>query len=96
MDRGVAAAIATSDGVLVDRQFCHRRAREAAHGGVAAQAFPRGLWRGRNRDKTRAALAELRARERHRRVDFCAQLTAYQLAASNAVVVLEDLTRHRT
>jgi len=46
--------------------------------------------RSANRDKTRAALAAVRARERRRRLDFCAQ-TAHQLATANAVVVIEDL-----
>ncbi|MCV7163065.1 hypothetical protein H7I75_01345 [Mycobacterium stomatepiae] len=35
-------------------------------------------------------MADVRARERRRRQDFCAQ-TAHQLTAANAVVVLEDL-----
>jgi putative transposase len=88
VDRGVAAAIATSDGVLVDREFL--TAGEKRRMVVLQRKLSRAARRGRNRDKTRAALAELRARERHRRVDFCAR-TANQLAASNAVVVLEDL-----
>ncbi|MDP7732955.1 transposase [Mycobacterium sp. TY813] len=46
--------------------------------------------RSANRDRTRAELAALRARERRRRLDFCAQ-TAHQLATVNAVVVVEDL-----
>jgi putative transposase len=44
-----------------------------------------------NRNKTRAALAEVRARERHRRQDFC-QKTAHRLAHANAVVVVEKLS----
>lgn len=40
--------------------------------------------------RRRAALAKVRARERHRRLDFC-QKTAHQLAHANAVVVLEKL-----
>ncbi|MGF2944097.1 transposase [Mycobacterium sp. Lab-001] len=52
--------------------------------------------RSANRNKTRQALAKLRATQRHRRQDFCAQ-TAHRLAQSNAVVVLEDLqTRNMT
>ena len=88
VDRGVAAAIATSDGVLVDREFL--TAGEKRRMVVLQRTLSRAARRGRNRDKTRAALAQIRSRERHRRVDFCAQ-TAHQLAASNAVVVLEDL-----
>ena len=44
----------------------------------------------RNRAKTREALGVIRARERHRRQDFCAS-TAHQLAAENALVVIEAL-----
>ena len=88
VDRGVAAAIATSDGVLVDREFL--TAGEKRRLVELQRKLSRAARHGRNRDKTRAALAELRSRERHRRVDFCAQ-TAHQLATANAIVVLEDL-----
>jgi putative transposase len=48
----------------------------------------------RGREKTRDALASIRSRERRR--DFCAQ-ASHQIAAANAVVVLEDLkTRQMT
>ncbi|MDH6198151.1 putative transposase [Mycobacterium frederiksbergense] len=88
LDRGVAVAIATSAGELIDRPFVadgerrrvvvlQRRLTRCAKGSV-------------NRDKTRAALAGVRARERRRRQDFCAQV-AHRLADQNAVVVLEDL-----
>jgi putative transposase len=44
----------------------------------------------------RAQLAELRARERRRREDFCNK-TAHGLAQDHALVVLEDLrTRNMT
>lgn len=88
VDRGVAAAIATSEGELIDRPFVtaseHRRV-------VALQRrLSRCRKRSANRDKVRAALAQVRARERRRRKDFCAQ-AAHRLAAKNAIVVLEDL-----
>ena len=88
VDRGVAAAIATSDGALIDQAFTTAGERRRA---VALQRkLSRCAKRSTNRDKTRAALAAVRARERRRRLDFAAQ-TAHQLAAANAVVVLEDL-----
>lgn len=88
VDRGVATAIATSAGELIDRAFLTPGERRRA---VALQRkLSRCVKRSANRDKTRAALAAVRSRERARRRDFCAQ-TAHQLAAVNAVVVLEDL-----
>ena len=88
VDRGVAAAIATSDGDLIDRPFVTASER---HRVVALQRkLSRCANQSANRDKTRAALAKIRARERCRRQNFCAQ-TAHQLAATNAVVAVEDL-----
>ena len=94
VDRGVVAALATSDGVVLNRQFASGGEQRRV---VALQRkLSRSAHRGRNRDKTRAALAKVWARERLRRRDFCAQ-AARQLAAANAVVVLEDLkTRQMT
>ena len=88
VDRGVAVAVATSDGQLIEQKFITVGERRRA---VALQRkLSRCAKRSTNRDKTRAALAGVRARERRRRLDFAAQ-TAHQLAAVNAVVVLEDL-----
>jgi putative transposase len=88
VDRGVVIAVATSNGDLLDRAFVtpgeQRRTRQLQ------RRLSRAAKRGRNRDKNRAALANVRARERRRRQDFCAQ-TARELAATNEVVVLEDL-----
>jgi putative transposase len=94
IDRGVAVAIATSAGELIDRPFTTDGERRRV---VALQRRLSRTVRGSiNRAKVRAALTEVRARERRRRQDFCAQ-TAHQLAAANAVVVLEDLkTRNMT
>ncbi|GAT02559.1 IS891/IS1136/IS1341 family transposase [Mycolicibacterium fortuitum subsp. acetamidolyticum] len=88
VDRGVVVAVATSDGELVDRAFVTTGERTRA---VALQRrLSRAAKGSANRTKTRQALAKLRATERHRRQDFCAQ-TAHRLAHGNAVVVLEDL-----
>lgn len=88
VDRGVAVAVASSDGQLLDRTFVtageQRRAR------VLQRRLARCAKRGRNRDKTRAALAELHGRQRRRRKDFCAQ-TAHQLTTAYALVAVEDL-----
>lgn len=94
VDRGVATAIATSAGELIDRVFATAGERRRV---LALQRrLSRCAKRSANRDKARAELAALRARERRRRLDFCAQ-TAHQLATVNAVVVVEDLkTRNMT
>lgn len=88
VDRGVAAAIATSDGNLIAREFLTAGERQRSM--VLQRRLSRAAKRGRNRDKARAALAEVRLRERRRRQDFNAQ-TAHRLAEANAVVALEDL-----
>jgi len=94
VDRGVAVAVATSRGELIDRPFSTEG--ERCRVTVLARRLSRCAKRGRNRDKVRAQLAAVRARERRRRADFCAQ-TAHQLATANAVVVIEDLkTKHMT
>ena len=88
VDRGVAVAVATSVGELLDRAFVTEGERRRA------LRLQRKLSRCANgsadRNKTRTDLAELRARERRRRQDFC-QKTAHQLAHTNALVVLEKL-----
>jgi putative transposase len=94
VDRGVTTAIATSDGKLIDREFL--TAGEQRRALALQRKLSRAARRGRNRDEARAALTGIRARERARRRDFYAQ-AAHQLAAANAVVVLEDLkTRNMT
>jgi putative transposase len=88
VDRGVVVAVATSAGDLLDRAFVTAGERRRA---VALQRkLSRAVAGSANRAKTRAALAEVRARERRRRLDFC-QKAAHQLAYANAVVVLEKL-----
>jgi putative transposase len=94
VDRGVVVAVATSDGQLADRDFV--TSGERARLLVLQRRLSRASKGSRNRVKARAGLAKLRARERARRVDFCAQ-TAHRLATANAVVVIEDLkTRQMT
>jgi putative transposase len=87
VDRGVLVAVATSTGELLDQVFTtpgeQRRALQLQ------RKLSRATKGSANRNKTRQALAEVRARERRRRQDFC-QKTA-QLARDNAVVVLEKL-----
>ncbi len=88
VDRGVVVAVATSAGELLDRAFVTEGERRRA---VALQRrLSRCAKNSANRNKTRTALAEVRARERRRRQDFC-QKTARQLAQANALVVLEKL-----
>ena len=88
VDRGVAVAVATSTGGLIEQAFTTVGERRRV---VALQrTLSRTARRSANRDKARAALAAVRARERRRRMDFCAQ-TAHQIAAANAMVVIEDL-----
>lgn len=88
VDRGVAVAVATSDGDLLDQVFTtpaeqrralrlQRRLSRAAKGSA-------------NRNKTREALGKVRARERRRRQDFCKKI-ARELAQKNALIVLEQL-----
>ncbi len=94
VDRGVAVAVATSRGELIDRPFSTEGERRRVT--VLQRRLSRCAQRSRNRDKARAQLAAIGTRERRRRADFCAQ-TAHQLATANAVVVIEDLkTKHMT
>jgi putative transposase len=73
---------------LIDRTFVTKGEQRRA---LALQrALSRAAKGTANRKKAAAALGKLRARERHRRQDFC-QKTAHQLAADNALVVLEKL-----
>jgi putative transposase len=88
VDRGVAVAVATSAGDLLDQVFItpseQRRALRLQ------RKLSRAAKGSANRNKTRASLAKVRARERRRRQDFCVK-TARQLAHNNALVVLEKL-----
>jgi IS605 OrfB family transposase len=88
VDRGVAVAVATSDGDLFDRAF--QTPKEAEREVRLRQRLARQRKGSVNRAKTKAALSKLTGRVRHRRADFSAQ-TAQVLCAKNSVVVLEKL-----
>jgi putative transposase len=88
VDRGVVVAVATSDGELADRAFVTEGERRRTV--VLQRRLSRAAKGSVNRAKIRTQLAKLRAAERHRRQDFCAQ-TAHRLAHAHAVMVLEDL-----
>jgi putative transposase len=88
VDRGVVVAVATSDGQLRERGFLSDRERRRALS--LQRRLTRADKHSRNRNKTREALGVIRARERHRRQDFCARV-AQELATDNAIVVIEAL-----
>jgi putative transposase len=88
VDRGVVVAVATSDGQFFDAEFVTAGERRRVL--RLQRQLSRSAVRGRNREKARVILGEIRARERRRRQDFCAQ-TAHRLAITTAFVVLEDL-----
>ncbi|MFG3690559.1 RNA-guided endonuclease InsQ/TnpB family protein [Micromonospora sp. NPDC047740] len=94
VDRGVAVAVATSDGGLDDRAFVTRG--EAVRLKRLQQRLSRSLRvHGRNhgsnrRDNVRAEIGRLNARIRHRRVDFAAQ-EAVRLVRGHGLVAVERL-----
>jgi transposase len=87
-DRGVAVAVATSDGDLFDCAFQTPEERERER--RLRRCLSRRRKGSNNRARTRAALSKLTGRARARRADFAAR-TAHMLCAKNAVVVLERL-----
>lgn len=88
VDRGVAAAVATSDGKLVDRDFT--TTGETVRYRRLQQKLARQKRGSANRRKTTAAMRVLKRRERDRRQDFCSR-TAAALTDRNALVAIEDL-----
>ena len=76
-------------GSLLNREFT--TAAERLRVVRLQRSLARATKHSRNRRKLSAELAAIRARERRRRKDFCAQ-TAHQLAESNAMVALEALS----
>jgi len=88
VDRGVAVALACSDGGMYDRAFStageQKRCRKLQRR-LAGQNKT-----GANRKRTLAALRVLKRRERERRGDFAAQV-ANRLATGHGIVVLEEL-----
>ena len=94
VDRGVAVAVATSAGELLDQVFTTKAEKRKAL--RLQRKLSRAAKTSTNRRKTRARLAAVRARDRRRRQDFCRK-TANALATKNATVVVEDLkTRNMT
>jgi putative transposase len=94
VDRGVAVAVAVSDGTLRDREF--RTPGETTRYRRLQQQLARQRKGSVNREKTVAAMRQLRRRERDRRRDFCVW-TANRLATRHGLIVVEDLkTRHMT
>jgi len=100
VDRGVAVAVATSEGVMRGREFVTiggqlrmRRLQQR----LARSRRVHGRNRGsKRRDAVRAQLGRLNARIRARRTDFAAQ-TAHDLVTRHGLVAVEDLrTRNMT
>lgn len=94
VDRGVVAAVATSDGALHDRQFITPGAAQRLK--RLQQRLSRSMrTHGRNRrsnrsDAVHAELGRLNARIRNRRKDFAAQI-AVRLVRGHGLVAVEDL-----
>lgn len=94
VDRGVAVAVAVSDGTLRDREFC--TPGEAKRYRRLQQRLARQEKGSANRKKTLAAMRVIKCRERDRRNDFTAW-TANRLATRHGLVAIEDLrTRNMT
>lgn len=88
VDRGVAVAVACSDGLVADREFTTRG--ESSRYRRLQQKVARQRRGSSNRRKTIARMRPLRRREHNRRADFAAQV-AHTLTAAHYLVVLEDL-----
>lgn len=89
VDRGVAAAVATSDGTLRDREFA--TPGERARYMRLQRQLSRQIKGSKNREKTKQAMRRLKRRERDRRDDFTTW-TGSRLASTHSVVVIEDLS----
>ncbi|XVQ84964.1 RNA-guided endonuclease InsQ/TnpB family protein [Microbispora siamensis] len=88
VDRGVAVAVATSDGWMRDREFA--TPKEAMRLKRLQQKLARQKKGSNRRNVTRARLGKLNARIRNRRSDFLAW-TANRLTRDHGLVVVEDL-----
>jgi putative transposase len=88
VDRGVAVAVATSTGQLLDREGASRG--EAERYRRLQQKLARQRKGSNRRRETVAKLAKAGARRADRTGDFCAQAAAV-LSAGHDVIVLEDL-----
>lgn len=94
VDRGVAAAVATSDGQFMDRDMT--TGGEAERYKRLQHKLARQKRGSNNRRKTLDRMRRWKRRERDRRDDFCSQAAA-DLTGRTALVVLEDLrTRNMT
>jgi len=89
LDRGVAVAVATSDGELRDREFV--TPGEAKRLKRLQQRLSRQRRSSNRRSATTAKIGALNKRVRGRRTDFCAW-TANRLTADHGMVVIEALT----
>lgn len=69
IDRGVAAAVATSDGNLIDRDFASPGETERYR--RLQQKLSRQKRGSANRKKTLGRMRRAKRRERDRRADFC-------------------------
>ena len=94
VDRGVATALATSDGELLDREFAttgELRRIKRSQRRLARSIRTHGRNRSsRRRDAVRAEIGRLCTRIRARRADFATQ-TAHRLTVSYGLVAVEDL-----
>ncbi|MGQ4465301.1 RNA-guided endonuclease InsQ/TnpB family protein [Streptomyces violaceoruber] len=88
IDRGVKAAVVTSDGTFHHRAFTSEG--EAVRYRRLQQRLARQRKGSANRRKTIAAMGRIAARVADRRTDFYAR-TANRLTTRNALIVLEDL-----
>ena len=94
VDRGVAVALACSDGTLRDREF--RTPGEARRYRKLQKKLARQRKGSANRKKTVAAMRRIKRRERDRRQDFVSW-TANRLATRHGMVAIEKLnTRNMT
>lgn len=88
VDRGVAKAVARSDGEFHDRTFATLGGLE--HRRRLQHRLARSKKGSNSRKETARLLAKASRIPAERRADFCAQ-TAHELARDHALVVLEDL-----
>lgn len=94
VDRGVAVAVATSDGLVRNRESVtvgeRRRLRRMQQRLARSRRVHGRSRRSKRRDAVRAQLGRLNARVRARRADFAAQ-TAHYLVSRHGLVAVEDL-----
>ena len=92
VDRGVAVAVATSNGVMRDREFVtageQRRIRRLQQRLARSRRVHGRNRRSNRRDAVRTRLGRLNARIRARRADFAAQ-AAHDLVTRHGLVVVE-------